>query len=61
MSNHINGRPPKKIFEAYMASNTGRYEVYVLAVNEEKARAILQRRFPRLIIGSIHYYGEIYK
>jgi hypothetical protein len=57
----ISGRPPKKIFEVSLRSLTNNFTVKVLAVNEEKALKIVETRFPRMRVGTITYYGEIYK
>jgi len=59
--NTINGRPPKKIWEASLLGVNSRFTVKILAVNEEKALKIVRDKFPRMTVLSIVYYGEIYK
>lgn len=58
--NYINGRPPKKIFKIAASTNTSRFDVYVLAVNEEKAIKIFNNKI-RANILSVMYYDEIMK
>jgi hypothetical protein len=57
---YLNGRPPKKIYKIKAATNTSSFSVYVLAVNEEKARAIFNKKY-RASIMSLTYYDEILK
>jgi len=63
MSTHeIGGRPPKKVWDAIFYNGlNNRREAYVLAVTKEKAEEVIKKRYPRALIFSITYYGEIYK
>jgi hypothetical protein len=57
---YLNGRPPKKVYKIRAATNTSNFFVYVLAVNEEKARKIFSNKYRAVVLSCI-YYDEILK